>query len=394
MPLLFVHFCNLLADLEAYSSSEPSFPTAERNQLYRQTIIRWIRAHKVSINSPTVDAVVVLSSLFPARRTDRVYSIQVRWLSKALRRCLSLGEGRWQLLDQWMKPGRGDLGDCVERVQRQAENAVPIPGCEVTLEEIDVTLRGIAKACRFSAPSVNATGLSNDMTKADALKRVYVRLQSREAKWFTRLILKDYGSLELNEPMVLSMLDFRLPTMIKRQDSFESAVHSLRGWKETETLSLEETAPGDGSSPRTLTPKTGIKVGRTTYMKGRSIRHAVGMIHGRTMSVERKYDGEYCQIHIDRSKGECCIQIFSKSGKDSTNDKEAMHQPIKDALRIGQENCGVSKNCILEGEMVLWSDRENKILPFHKIRKHVSRSGSFLGTRLDSQYASFPIECV
>lgn len=34
--------------------------------------------------------------------------------------------------------------------------------------------------------------------------------------------------------------------------------------------------------------------------------------------------------------------------------------------------------------MILYSNRENVILPSSKIRKHISRSGSFIGTRLDS----------
>jgi len=34
--------------------------------------------------------------------------------------------------------------------------------------------------------------------------------------------------------------------------------------------------------------------------------------------------------------------------------------------------------------MVLYSDKEKKIMPFSKIRKHVSRSGSFMGTLQDS----------
>lgn len=42
-------------------------------------------------------------------------------------------------------------------------------------------------------------------------------------------------------------------------------------------------------------------------------------------------------------------------------------------------------SCILEGELVVYSDKHHKILGFHKIRKHVSRSGSFLGTDKDSQ---------
>jgi DNA ligase-4 len=45
----------------------------------------------------------------------------------------------------------------------------------------------------------------------------------------------------------------------------------------------------------------------------------------------------------------------------------------------------LKSSCILEGELVVYSDKHSKILDFHKIRKHVSRSGAFLGTDKDSQ---------
>ena len=376
MPILFTDFCTLLSDLESLSTRHPPLPHARREHLSRHTIAQWFRKHKVSIDSTDVNAVVILSSLLPTRRTDRVYNIQALSLSRLLRRCLSLGRGRWQQLEQWKTPGRGDLGDCVERVQIEAENAIPLN--PVTLDEVDETLGNIAKACRFSAPSVREGPTSGNPGNAEALSRIYLRLQSRETKWFTRMILKDYGSLNLKEGMVLSCLDSRLPAMLKAQDSFESAVESLR------SLAEGSSAQGGKDESTNPMPKIGTKIGRPTYMKGRSIKDAVQMIHGRTMSVERKYDGEYCQIHIDLSKGEQCIQIFSKSGKDSTKDKVGLHKQIRDSLRLGQADCGFSKYCILEGEMVVWSDKDKRIKGFHKIRKHVSRSGSYLGTALDS----------
>jgi len=36
-------------------------------------------------------------------------------------------------------------------------------------------------------------------------------------------------------------------------------------------------------------------------------------------------DAEYCQIHIDLSKGSDWIKIFSKSGRDSTQDRAKIH---------------------------------------------------------------------
>lgn len=53
------------------------------------------------------------------------------------------------------------------------------------------------------------------------------------------------------------------------------------------------------------------------------------MAAGRRMSMERKYDGEYCQIHIDISKkNDGWLKIFSKSGRDSTYDRMRVHEYV------------------------------------------------------------------
>lgn len=387
MPLLFKDFCDLLSDLESYSSRQPPLLPARREKLYQDCLTQWFHIHQISVDSPNVDPVVLLSALLPARRTDRVYSIQAQSLSKKLRRCLNLGVGRWQQLEHWKTPGRGDLGACVERVQRQAENPVPLAAHAVTLEEIDRVLANIAKTNRFSAPSVRGNEpTSSPAGVVEGLQRLYHRLQSREAKWLTRMILKEYPILELKESMLFRCLDARLPAMMRIQDSFEAAIDSLR----SENTLAKAGRHGGGGRVEVNTidksiPKIGVKVGRATYLKGRSVKQVVNMVNGRKMSIERKYDGEYCQIHIDLSKGEHPIQIFSKSGKDSTRDREKLHAPIMQSLRIGSNDCGFAKTCILEGEMVVWSDTEHKILPFCKLRKHVNRSGSFLGVSMDSQ---------
>lgn len=93
---------------------------------------------------------------------------------------------------------------------------------------------------------------------------------------------------------------------------------------------------------------------------------------------------EYCEVHIDLDNATDDIKIFSKNGKDATADRKALHGPIRDALRIGRSSCGFKNQCIVLGEMVVYSDREKRILPFSKIRKHISRSGSFLGVLQDS----------
>lgn len=52
------------------------------------------------------------------------------------------------------------------------------------------------------------------------------------------------------------------------------------------------------------------------------------------MSMERKYDGEYCQIHIDMSKkNDGWLKIFSKSGRDSTGDRMRVHEYVSNNTR-------------------------------------------------------------
>lgn len=388
MPLLFHDFCTLLSDIESYCAHVPPLLPVTLQQKVRDRTRQWFQGHKVTIDSPGVDPVALLSALFPEKRTDRVYSLKAQSLSRRLRGCLCLGNGRWQLLDQWKTPGHGDLGDCVERALKQSEFPKQTPENEVTLDQVDAALARLAARNRFSGPDVRESKENDDPKDVDRiLERIYRRLQSREAKWFTRILVKDLGSLELPLPMVLACLHPDLPQYIKVYDNFEGAISMLRG---RGVPSLLREGYNDRILRHTnitgiLTPKVGVKLGRTKYIVGRSVKHAVKMIGRQKMSVERKYDGEYCQVHIDVSAGENWIKIFSKSGKDSTADRAGLHHSIKDSLRIGRQDCGFSGKCILEGELVVWSDREKDILDFCKIRKHVSRSGSFLGTTFDSQ---------
>ena len=171
-------------------------------------------------------------------------------------------------------------------------------------------------------------------------------------------------------------------------DDFESAVSELRNLPASQMVDVTKGGFTQqvANDAHLLPPKIGVKLGPPKWVKAKGgVKHAISIIDGQTMSVQRKHDGEYCQIHVDLSKGEDCIQIFSKSGKDSTEDRRGVHQAIKDGLRIGRDNCRFVEKCILEGELLVYSDQTESVLEFHKIRKHVSRSGSFLGTILDSQ---------
>jgi DNA ligase 4 len=160
------------------------------------------------------------------------------------------------------------------------------------------------------------------------LEGIYRRLQPKEAKWFTRLVLKDFQPIILEPNLVFRCYDALLPTIRNIHDDFSvslSIMQKLRASGSVGSNQSRKVTIKNQEILQLVKPRLGVKVGRQPWYKARSIKHCLDMGHGQ-MSCEKKIDGEYCQIHIDLSKGRDCIQIFSKSGKDSTEDRVALHR--------------------------------------------------------------------
>ena len=119
-----------------------------------------------------------------------------------------------------------------------------------------------------------------------------------------------------------------MPDLLVFQKSFEAAVKlmcrpTIRRMPAQVTKDVE--GPLREIAVRELAPQIGVMITRPAYEKARSIMHCCQLAGRRSLSVERKYDGEYCQVHIDLSKGKDCIKIFSKSRKDLTTDHIDLH---------------------------------------------------------------------
>ncbi|KAK1778219.1 LOW QUALITY PROTEIN: ATP dependent DNA ligase [Copromyces sp. CBS 386.78] len=349
MPFLFSYVCDLLQALDDNQRTKTGLkPTAK-------IIEDWFSSHRSLLNRDDHNDTALLSTLFPEKRTDRVFRHGPGRLERIIGRGLMLGRTRKEELGRHADAQWGmDLGECVERILRDTH-------------------------CHFSSPAVRSSPPSSTpVTREKALGDIYTRFSPRDAKWFTRLFLKNYQPVILDQQLVYRNYHPRLPLMLKVRDDFVDAGRILASYKR------ERTVTGRDEFAKHLQPKLGVKVGRQHWIKGRSLKQCLQMGYGR-MSCEEKYDGEYCQVHIDLSKGYDCIQIFSKSGKDSTRDRRALHEPIRQSLHLNKPSCPFKKGCILEGELLVYSDKEEKILDFYKIRKHVSRSGAFLSTEQDSQ---------
>ncbi|KAF2276399.1 DNA ligase/mRNA capping enzyme [Westerdykella ornata] len=296
---------------------------------------------------------------------------------------LNLNNEQRSVLEHWEDGSHVDLGACMEKIMSPWDGTFKTPP-EISLDRVDRLLVQTASKSRFSDPAIRTQRVL-DLDTDEELKYMLQRLSSWEAKWLIRLLLRSYCTLQLDETFIFKEYHFLLPDLLLFQNDFDAAVQLLRG-----DLSCFPPVPNAKKerdmrieASKKLKAVVGTKVGRPTFHKAWSLKNCFQLTGDRAWAAEIKYDGEYCEIHVDLEKSDS-IRIFSKNGKDATKDRQALHDTIRRALRIGRRDCPIKRNCILLGEMVIYSDKEQMILPFCKIRKHISRSDSFLGTLQDS----------
>ncbi|KAF1928201.1 uncharacterized protein M421DRAFT_63137 [Didymella exigua CBS 183.55] len=384
MTVTFNAICSLLQSTEIITTLRPRLPQKEENESIRQIISNWSKNHRRALDDPKTNGGAILSALFPHHRKDRVYGLRAPLLAKKLAKLLNLNHGQKASFDRWKSGKHGDLGVYTERAMKPWDGTFSSKH-PVSVERVDRLLTQFAARYRFSDAAIRSQRdwhLNTD----EELKAILVRLESWEAKWLVRLVLRDYCTVALDENYVFGHCHFLLPHLLMFQNDFDAVFSMLRG-----ELSCYPAVPGNLEersmrleAAHKLRPVVGIKVGRPTFKKVWSFKHCFQMVGNHAWAAENKYDGEYCEIHIDLTDASQNIKIFSKNGKDATLDRQALHATIREALRIGRPDCAFESKCIVLGEMVLYSDREKKIMPFSKIRKHISRSGSFIGTLQDS----------
>ncbi|KAH8731827.1 hypothetical protein GQ44DRAFT_698088 [Phaeosphaeriaceae sp. PMI808] len=384
MTITFGAICSFLQSVENISKRQPRLPPKQERDVIREITTNWFINQRQDLDDPTVNGGAVLSALFPHRRKDRVYGLQAPLLAKRLTTLLDFSHGQKALFNDWKTGQIGDLGAYTERAMAtwdgtfQTKQVIPI-------ERIERLLVQLAAKYRFSDAAVRKQRDWQTNTNTE-MKNIFIRLESWEAKWLVRLLLRDHSTIELDERHVCGQYHFLLPDLLMFQNDFDAVFGMLRrelsGYPAT-PLPSEETALRIEAAQK-LNAVVGVKVGRPTFYKAWSFEHCFRLLGNRAWASEIKYDGEYCEIHVDMDQSPNNIKIFSKNGKDATTDRGMLHSTIRSALRMGRADCLFKSKCVVLGEMVVYSDREKKILPFSKIRKHVSRSGSFLGTWQDS----------
>ncbi|KAG0646470.1 hypothetical protein D0Z07_7513 [Hyphodiscus hymeniophilus] len=249
MPFLYVYICDLLEQLgELHSPDCPTLIGLDKKTNDRT--VKWFQRHQHRLNEFSVDASAVIRFFTPQKQTDRDYGLDGERLEQLIARVLGLPRHLHAELQLWRQGAvYGDLGACVKRVMDKltwvATQAVTN---KVTVEEIDQALLKIASHNAKSSPEVRslASKVKNYDT-IDLLGNIYQRLAGKEAKWFTRLILKSYGQIKFPERLDMSSNMQLLPTCV-RVDATIDISDAFPILRDGQALSLQRSQPSRNTS--------------------------------------------------------------------------------------------------------------------------------------------------
>ncbi|KXN89405.1 DNA ligase 4 [Leucoagaricus sp. SymC.cos] len=265
-----------------------------------------------------------------------------------------------------------------------------------TIAHVNDLLDELAATSEYSHDSICNKYSIPRRQKIDIIRELFRPLPPLEAAFMTHIILKDLQPILYPLPEAIcsvSLLDYNTKSV-----KMLSKEHAIQLWDPSRYMqnllrvksSLDETATAF-ELPNYLRPLARPKIGSMIPLpksvKGTGCRKALFHFQQSAMIwAETKYDGERAQIHVDiLHDGSPKITIFSKSKRDSTDDRFGVHGIVLEALGFPtggsssrrssrSHSCAVKikKNIVLDAEMVAWSG--DKIDEFWRINGLVNQT--------------------
>ncbi|KAF8202116.1 hypothetical protein BJ912DRAFT_943800 [Pholiota molesta] len=345
-----------------------------------RTFERWVVAlRKEFAPLPAGTTAICFRLLFPEEDVRRKYDIQEPRMTKLLATCFGVDSAQFE---KWgLEEESGCLGAELKLV---LQKSCPHPdGFEspLSIAEIDALLDELAALSGYTHTSIRAKHPKGQRrTRAEIMRSLFRDLAPEDAAVLTQIILKDL------RPLLYPLTEFHYTAALTRFNSAAVKMltkeHAMDVWDPTHRFlrfyrmraALDEAAAFadlPGTTPRDIQPVVGSPIAIPKSEKGLSCAHALDFLYGsETVWAETKYDGERAQIHVEvRPDGSSHITIFSKSKRDSTHDRQAVHHLIRAALGLsGEPGTGkVRQNVILDAEMVAFHG--DKVAEFWHIRQ-------------------------
>ncbi|KAG9312953.1 DNA ligase/mRNA capping enzyme [Chiua virens] len=379
----FVSFLREIASIPARTrSSRAQTSDVPSSHSPRTVANKWIAALRRNYSPlPRGTTASVMRLLFPEDDTQRKFGLQETLLAQHLGHCLDSSRvftSDAKHLKVWNKQsGSGCLGE--ELLKYAVSGTEEMIGPK-SLQEVDSLLDELASTSIFSDKSFHegiAATSNNRRSKPSILRSLYDSLPATDAAFLTQIILKDLRPLLYAPPSAATshaLLDYNT-----RSKQVLTREQFMKEWDPSGSMikmykvraNLDEAAMGfeAGGTLVAAHPRWGVPVEIPKSAKGRGSLHALELLDtDGQIWAETKYDGERAQIHVRFCEdGEVKIVIFSKSKRDSTLDRVAVHAIIKSAL------AGVGKqDIIVDAEMVAFSEERNAIDEFWRIRSLVT----------------------
>ncbi|OSX64101.1 hypothetical protein POSPLADRAFT_1088234, partial [Postia placenta MAD-698-R-SB12] len=371
---------------------------------------------------------IIFRLLFPDHDADRKYGMQEARLAQYLAEIIGVSTspgGRGNALVNWN--GENAIGCLGNEVQDVLEKSTSTTENTLSIYQVDALLTELAATCAFSSPAYRYPSSSTTVTtmrhrpRRAILRELFSALSPVEASVATQIILKDLRPLLYPLPdgqthytaLLLQHNSNALTTLTLSNAMYAwdnrgrfSAAFRVRARLADAALLYEQMCFTDGRYVP-LKPRVGVAVQIPKCVKGQGCIQSLRLLsESKKVWAETKYDGERAQIHVEIISGEPQITIYSKSGRESTMDRIAIHpyvarrfrivekslmqfilRTICDAFQLKSDASRVKKNVIVEAEMVAYSDTLGQ---FWRIRSLIGSTA--VGPRHTKPSKGVPLE--
>ncbi|THU99167.1 DNA ligase/mRNA capping enzyme, partial [Dendrothele bispora CBS 962.96] len=304
---------------------------------------------------------IIFRLLFPEADTRRRYHMQETGLSLEIMKCFGVNDAR---LTNWSKDGHsGCLGQEVKNVLEDTLSDSDGWVCNLSLQDVDELLDELASLSPWSHSSLDTrhSHQRKRRSRQEILKSLYRPLAPLDAAVVTQIILKDLDGLlypidsEQSTTEALKSYNSLSLYKLNKEDAMKVWDPENRMLKTYSVRnSLDDASTAFESGTWLHTPKVGSFLGMPKSCKARSPSNALKILGSSDLVyAETKYDGERAQIHVELVDGtDPRLTIFSKSQRDSTLDRIALHPIIIRCLGLNSSKTKFKKNIILDAEMV------------------------------------------
>ncbi|KAG6844737.1 hypothetical protein H0H87_004069 [Tephrocybe sp. NHM501043] len=394
-------FCSLLREISKAPSHRAAAGHNYRTPDYPALNIfrRWTKKLRADFFPlPPGATAIVFNFLFPSDDHHRRFDMQETRLSHNIAETFGIDK---RYLDNWLSDNSsGCLGEELKLVLERTSTACVLKLIQtvgghispLSISQVDELLDELSATSGYTDGSIRKKyPLIKRRKRLAIIKDLFRTLSPIDAGFLTQIILKDLRPLlyPLREThYIASLLGHNTTSvrMLSKEDAMN--VWDASKWmlnlyrvKSTFTEAANDFEKPPNERGRNV-PKIGVPVVIPKSEKGRSPRHALTYFrNSHQVWAETKYDGERAQIHVEIQRYRTNITIFSKSKRDSTLDRAAIHDVIYRALGLSKfgvnEQSRVKTSVILDAEMVVFHKED--IEEFWRIRGLVEETA--LGIR-------------